>query len=72
MTTVAAGWIKQNDDNETYTSISFDKAIMPFTITPDKRFVLKANKNKTGDNPNAPDYYLDCFIPDPTKSKKDE
>lgn len=72
MTTVAAGWIKQNEDKGTYISISFDKAIMPFTITPEKRFVLKANKSKTGENPNAPDYYLDCFIPDPNKAKKED
>lgn len=72
MTTIGAGWQKQNDNGEFYTSWSFDKAIMPFTITEDKRFVSKQNKNKTGDNPNAPDYWLECFIPDPTKTKKDE
>ncbi len=72
MTTVAAGWQQQNDNGEIYISISFDKAIAPFTITPEKRFVLKANKSKTGNNPNAPDYYMECFIPDPNKVKKGE
>lgn len=69
MTQIGAGWQKQNDSGECYISWSFDKAIMPFAITEDKRFIAKANKNKTGDNPNAPDYWLECFIPD---KKKDE
>ena len=70
MTTIGAGWIKTSENGETYTSLSFDKAIMPFQITEDKRFVLKINRNKTGEKENAPDYYVDCFIPDASKTKR--
>ena len=68
MTTIGAAWIKTSENGETYTSISFDKAIMPFQITEDKRFALKINKNKTGET--SPDYYVECYIPDASKAKK--
>ena len=70
MTTIGAAWIKTSENGENYTSISIDKALLPFQITEDKRFALKINRNKTGENSNAPDYYVECYIPDPTKVKK--
>lgn len=70
MTTIGAAWLKQNKNEEYYYSLSFDDAIQPFTITSDKRITLKPNKNKV-DNPNAPDFFIDVYKPDPAKSKKD-
>ncbi|MBQ1988279.1 MAG: hypothetical protein II234_00045 [Clostridia bacterium] len=68
MTTIGAAWIKTSENGEKYTSISFDKAILPLQITDDKRFALKTNKNKSGES--SSDYYLECYIPDQSKIKK--
>lgn len=70
MTTIGATWLKTTDDGKVYYSLSFDEAIMPFTIDKNKRFVMKENRNK-GENEKAPDFYIDAFIPDPDKAKKD-
>lgn len=70
MTTIGAAWLKSTDDGKIYYSLSFDKAIMPFVIDKNKRFVLKENKNN-GNNEKAPDFYIDVFIPDPDKVKKE-
>lgn len=61
MTTIGAAWVKQNDKQEIYYSLSFDEAILPFTIDNKRRLVMKENPNKT--NEKAPDFYIDCFIP---------
>lgn len=71
MTTIGAAWLKTTDEGKIYYSLSFDEAVMPFTIDKNKRFSMKENKNK-GDNDKAPDFYIDAYIPDPTKAKKDE
>ena len=67
MTTIGAAWLKQRETEEGnkdfYYSMSFDEAIMPFTIDKNKRFVMKENKNKK-DNEKAPDYYIDAYIPE--------
>lgn len=68
MTTIGAAWLKQKENGEYYQSVNFDKAILPLTITENKRLILKPNKNKTN-NEKAPDYYVDIFIPDKTKTK---
>lgn len=71
MTTIGAAWAKTTDDGKFYYSLSFDEAIMPFTIDKNKRFAMKENKNK-GDNEKAPDFYIDVYSPDPNKGKKEE
>lgn len=75
MTTVGAAWLKHRETEEGkkeyYYSLSFDEAIMPFVIDKNKRFILRENKNKNG-NEKAPDYYIDVFIPDSSKAKKKE
>lgn len=70
MTTIGAGWLKTTDEGNMYYSLSFDEAIMPFTIDKNKRFVMKENKNKK-DNEKAPDMYIETFISDPNKAKKE-
>lgn len=69
MTTIGAAWLKQKEDTkEHYYSLSFDEAIMPFQIDKTKRFVMKENKNKQG-NDKAPNFYIEAYIPDPNKRK---
>lgn len=71
MTTIGAAWIKQREDsNEFYYSFSLDRAILPFTLTEDKRLTLKENKNKNS-NEKAPDFYLDVFVPLKQEDKKE-
>lgn len=69
MTTIGAAWLKQNKNGEYYYSLSFDREIQPFTITADKRLVLKENKNKDK-NEKAPDFFIEVFIPEMTEGKK--
>lgn len=69
MTTIGAAWIKNNDNGDYYYSITFDKAILPLTITKDKRLIMKENKNKQN-NEKAPNFYVDIFVPDKTKAEK--
>ena len=70
MTTIGAAWLKSTDDGKIYYSLSFDEAIMPFQIDSTKRFAMRENKGK-GDNEKAPDFYIDAYIPDPSKNKKE-
>lgn len=69
MTTIGAAWIKTNDKGDYYYSITFDKAILPLTITEGKRLIMKENKNKQN-NEKAPNFYVDIFVPDKTKTEK--
>lgn len=79
MTTIGAAWLKSKDvskennavEKEYYYTISIDDAILPLTIDKTKRLVLKENKNK-GDNEKAPNFYLDIYIPDSSKAKKEQ
>lgn len=76
MTTIGAAWLKQREvskennatEKEYYYSISLDDAILPITIDKTKRLVLKENKNK-GDNPKAPNFYLEIYIPEDKKEQ---
>lgn len=73
MTQIGAAWLKQKeteDGKEYYYSLSFDEAILPFVIDKSKRFVLRENKNREN-NDKAPHFYLEVYIPDPTKAKKE-
>ncbi len=75
MTRIGAAWLKtkekEDGTKEIYYSLSFDKAILPFTIDTTKAFSMFENKNKEG-NEKAPEYYIDIFIPDPEKKKESE
>ena len=69
MTTIGAAWLKQKQDKDGfYYSLSFDEAIMPFQIDRSKRFYMRENKNKNG-NEKAPDFYIEAYIPDETNKK---
>lgn len=74
MTTIGAAWLKQkkkDGQKEFYYTISIDEAVLPLTIDKEKRLVLKENKNK-GDNDKSPNFYLDIYIPDSSKAKKEQ
>lgn len=70
MTTIGAGWLKTDKNEQHFISVKIDEAILPLTITKEKMISVKPNKKKESDN--QPDYYLDLYIPDKTKSKKAE
>ena len=68
MTTIGAAWVKVNDETgETTIHPQFDEAILPFTITKEKKFMLKSNKNKTKET--QPDFWLDTYIPKPKETE---
>lgn len=61
MTRIGAGWLKQDKNGEHYISAKVDDDLLPLVITPEKRLIIKPNKDKTKDN--QPDYYLNIFTP---------
>ena len=61
MTTIGAGWLKQDKNENMFISTKFDEAILPFTVTAEKMLVIRPNKGKQ--EPNQPDYYIDIFVP---------
>ena len=77
MTIIGAAWLKQKEvpkeenatEKEYYYTISIDDAILPLTIDKTKRLILKENKNK-GENEKAPNFYLEIYVPDTTKTKQ--
>lgn len=72
MTTIGAAWIKQREQTgEIYYSASIDKALLPLTITEEKRLSFKPNPNK-GNNEKAPDLLIDLYVPDKEKQNKKE
>lgn len=62
MTTIGAGWLKEDKNGEHYISCKIDEALLPLTLTPDKLLSIRPNKNKTAGS-QQPDYYLDLYIP---------
>lgn len=68
MTTIGAGWTKKDKNGDFFISTKFDEAILPLTLTSEKRLVIKVNKNKEEDN--QPDYYIDIFVPQEQKTEK--
>lgn len=61
MTTIGAGWLKEDKNKSMYISVKLDDAILPLTITNDKMISIRPNKNK--ENNKQPDYYVDLFVP---------
>lgn len=68
MTTIGAGWTKKDKNGDFFISTKFDEAILPLTLTFEKRLIIKVNKNKEEDN--QPDYYIDIFVPQEQKTEK--
>lgn len=66
MTTIGAGWSKADKNGNFFISTTFDKAILPLTLTSEKKLVIKPNKSKTEDL--QPDFYIDIFVPQETKT----
>nr|DAH34512.1 MAG TPA: Protein of unknown function (DUF736) [Bacteriophage sp.] len=68
MTTIGAGWTKKDKNGDFFISTNFDEAILPLTLTFEKKLIIKVNKNKEEDN--QPDYYIDIFVPQKQKTEK--
>lgn len=69
MSTVGAGWKKQDKNGRPYISTSIDKALLPLTIDNTKRLALFPVKEKKNDK--SPDFILDLYVPE-EKEENDE
>lgn len=67
MTRIGAGWLKEDKNGEHYISAKVDEDLLPLVITPEKRLIIKPNKDKTKEN--QPDYYLNVFTPKPQEKE---
>lgn len=68
MATIGAAWLKNKDNGEFFYSCNIDEALLPLTLTKEKRLILVENKNK-GDNEKAPDFKIELYIPKEKEEK---
>lgn len=71
MTKIGAGWLKEDKNKDLYISVKLDDAILPLTITQDKKLMIRPNKNKENGS-SQPDYHVDLFVPDKTSGQKED
>lgn len=70
MTTIGSGWSKADKNGNFFISTTFDKAILPLTLTSEKKLVIRPNKSKT--EVLQPDFYIDIFVPQEQKTEKSQ
>jgi len=68
MTTIGAAWLNTKEDGGFYYSCNIDEALLPLTLTKEKRLILVENKNK-GDNEKAPDFKIELYVPKEKEEK---
>lgn len=68
MTTIGAGWKKQDKNGKAYISISIDKELLPLTVDENKKISIFP----IGDKPNekAPDFRVVLFVPEETSKNE--
>ena len=62
MTTIGAGWKKQDKNSKPYISISIDKELLPLTFTENKKISIFPITEKTSDK--SPDFRVVMFMPE--------
>lgn len=68
MAQVGAAWVKTNEETgKTTIQPKFDEALLPLTITAEKRLILKSNEKKV--KPEQPDFFIDMYIPKPKETE---
>ena len=67
MTTIGAGWKKQDKNGKAYISISIDKELLPLTIDDTKKLSIFPVSEKP--NEKAPDFRLVLFVPESDKEE---
>ena len=70
MTRIGAGWLKPDKNKELFISTKLDEGILPLTITNEKMLTLSLNKTKQ--EANQPDYYIEIFVPKKKEEQKAE
>jgi uncharacterized protein (DUF736 family) len=65
MTRIGAGWFKTREDGKQYISLAFDKEILPFAITENRKINLwEIPEEKRTDKEKSPHFTIDVFIPE--------
>ena len=62
MTTIGAGWKKQDKNNKPYISISIDRELLPLAITENKKISIFPITEKP--NEKSPDFRVVMFMPE--------
>lgn len=70
MSTVGAGWKKQDKNGNPYISASIDEALLPLTIDSNKRLALYPIKDKKSDK--SPDFRIDLYVPKEKEENSNE
>jgi len=70
MTTIGAGWKKQDKNGKAYISISIDKELLPLTVDENKKISIFPIAEKPSDK--APDFRVVMFMPNEDEKKGEE
>ena len=64
MTRIGAAWLVTQSDGKQYISLKFDKEILPFAVTENRKFNLFEIPIEKRTKENSPHYTIDVFIPE--------
>ena len=64
MTRIGAAWLVTKEDGKQFISLSFDKEILPFAITENRKINLWEIPQEKKTSEKSPDYTIDVFIPE--------
>jgi uncharacterized protein (DUF736 family) len=64
MTRIGAGWLKTREDGKQYISLTFDKEILPFAITENRKINLWEIPQEKKTSEKSPDFTIDVFVPE--------
>lgn len=64
MTRIGAGWLKTREDGKQYISLTFDKEILPFAVTENRKINLWEIPQEKKTSEKSPDFTIDVFVPE--------
>jgi hypothetical protein len=64
MTRIGAAWLVTKEDGKQFISLSFDKEILPFAVTENRKINLFEIPIEKRVKPNSPHYTIDVFVPE--------
>jgi uncharacterized protein (DUF736 family) len=64
MTKIGAAWLVTKEDGKQFISLSFDKEILPFAVTENRKINLWEIPQEKKTSDKSPDFTIDIFIPE--------
>ena len=64
MTRIGAAWLVTKEDGKQFISLSFDKEILPFAVTENRKINLWEIPQEKKTSEKSPDFTIDVFVPE--------